>query len=166
MKIKFFDSDGGHIITIVTEAQDHWDACLEGHRILGEGTVAGADDFDVIEDHPEVLMADMELNQIIRTLRRFNDIDPKMQVSTILTFLEIAKAEGEARDISVQDIERLVGLKSGTASRNVYYWAGGHKDMAGGFELVNASISSEDRRRRELRLTAKGKTFLTRLIGG
>jgi DNA-binding MarR family transcriptional regulator len=110
-------------------------------------------------------MSKVELNSIITALRRFNQFDPKMQVSTILTFLECAKAERRNEDISVQDIERLVGLKSGTASRNVYYWADGHKDMTGGHQMITVTMNSEDRRRRDLRLTAKGKTFINQLEG-
>lgn len=69
------------------------------------------------------------LSTLISALRRFNQFDGKMQVSTILTLLEIALAEAKNEDISVQDIEKRVGLMSGTASRNVYYWGEGHKDM-------------------------------------
>jgi DNA-binding MarR family transcriptional regulator len=107
----------------------------------------------------------ISIDALITALRRFNQFDHKMQVSTILTFLECAKAERNRKDISVQDIEKLVGLRSGTASRNVYYWADGHKDMTGGHNLITVTMNSEDRRRRDLRLTAKGKAFLGQLLG-
>lgn len=56
MQIKFFDKEGEPIITITTDAPDHWEACQEGHRILGEGTINGADDFDVLEqEYPHLL---------------------------------------------------------------------------------------------------------------
>jgi len=106
------------------------------------------------------------LHSIISTLSRFNQFDPKMQVSTVLTLLEIASAEERGDSISVQDIEKRVGLQSGTSSRNVYYWAEGHKDMRGGQGMVSIGFAPDDRRRRSLRLTNKGKAFIRELVGG
>jgi DNA-binding MarR family transcriptional regulator len=107
-----------------------------------------------------------ELPLVIAALRKFNNFDSKMQVSTILTLLEIALAEQRSQDISVQDIEQRVGLQSGTASRNVYYWGEGHKDMRGGFEFINIGFDPNDRRKRSLRLTNKGKAFVGDIIRG
>lgn len=101
-----------------------------------------------------------ELMPLIRALRRFNQFDGKMQVSTILTLLEIAHAEASNTDISTQDIEHRVGLYSGTASRNVYYWGEGHKDMRGGHEMITIGFDPSDRRKRSLRMTNKGKAFI------
>ncbi|MBZ9671637.1 hypothetical protein [Mesorhizobium sp. ES1-3] len=104
------------------------------------------------------------LEPLIQALKRFSHFDPKMQVSTILTLLEVAEAENRGEPISVQDIEIRVGLKSGTASRNVYYWEEGHKDMRGGHNMVSIDFDPKDRRRRSLRLTAKGKAFVSSLL--
>ncbi|WP_173931440.1 hypothetical protein [Chelativorans sp. Marseille-P2723] len=104
------------------------------------------------------------LKQLKRYLHRFNQFDPKMQVSTILTLLEIAEAELLNKAISVREIERNVGLLSGTASRNVYYWGEGHKDMKGGHEMVTIGFDPEDRRRRSLLMTPKGWAFINQLV--
>lgn len=106
-----------------------------------------------------------KLRALIKQLRNFNQIDTKMQVSTILTLLEVALAEETRQDIAVQDIERYVGLKSGTASRNVRYWSDeGHSDMPNsGYDLVSVVLSLEDRRRRDIKLTSKGKAFINNL---
>ncbi len=106
------------------------------------------------------------LRDVMSALYRFNQFDPKMQVSTILTFLEIAAAEQRGDQISVQDIERKVGMLSGTSTRNVYYWGDGHKDMRGGHQMIKIDFDPNDRRRRALSLTAKGKAFLSQLLGG
>lgn len=79
---------------------------------------------------------------------------------------EIAAAQDRGEDISVQDIERKVGMKSGTASRNVYYWGEGHKDMTGGYEFITIAFDPSDRRKRSLRLTNKGRAFVNQLLGG
>ncbi|TIO06905.1 MAG: hypothetical protein E5X88_21050 [Mesorhizobium sp.] len=103
------------------------------------------------------------LTTLMNALQRFNQFDPKMQVSTVLTLLEIAAAEEADKEISVQDIERQVGLQSGTASRNCYYWAEGHKDMTGGHEMVRIDFDRSDRRKRSLTLTNKGRAFIRSL---
>lgn len=105
------------------------------------------------------------LRQLIGALRKFNAFDPKMQVSTMLTLLEVAQAAEAGRDISTQDIETRVGLKSGTASRNIYYWEDGHQENTGGHGFVSVRINHNDRRRRDLRLTPKGVGFINSLVG-
>lgn len=107
-----------------------------------------------------------EIRQVIETLRKFSTFDHKMQVCTMLTLLEIAYAEKLGRDISTRDIETRVGLKSGTASRNVYYWEDGHQENTGGLGFVSVHINHADRRTRDLRLTAKGVGFINSLVGG
>lgn len=104
------------------------------------------------------------LERTIRHLRAFNNLDTKMQVSTILTLLEIALAEAKREAISPMDLEKRIGMLSGTSSRNVYYWAEGHKDMRGGHHLVDVQIDPVDRRKRSLRLSHKGRAFLHSLI--
>lgn len=106
------------------------------------------------------------INALIRTLQKFSQFDSKMQVSTILTLLEIAKAEATKKSISTSEIEKNVGLLSGTSTRNIYYWGEGHPDMRGGHKLVDVGFDINDRRRRTLTLTPKGKTFVAQLIEG
>ena len=106
------------------------------------------------------------LDAIIRTLQKFSQFDTKMQVSMILTLLEIARSEVLGDEISTLDIEKKVGLLSGTATRNIYYWAGGHQDVRGGHEMINVGLDLQDRRKRTLRLTPKGKAFINSIIGG
>lgn len=38
--------------------------------------------------------------------------------------------------------------------------------MTGGHEMITVTMNPADRRRRDLRLTAKGKAFITQLVGG
>lgn len=106
------------------------------------------------------------LTTLMSALQRFNQFDPKMQVSTVLTLLECAAAEQRGDDISTQDIERNIGLQSGTASRNAYYWAQGHKDMRGGHEMITIDFHPTDRRKRSLQLTPKGRAFVRQLLSG
>lgn len=105
-----------------------------------------------------------KLQELIRMCQRFNQFDGKMQVSTILTLLEIAKADLMKKEIAPQDLEKLTGLLSGTMTRNVYYWADGHQDVTGGHLMVNVRIHPTDRRRRILSLTPKGRAFIDSVL--
>lgn len=106
-----------------------------------------------------------KIRRLISALSRFSQFDPKMQVSTIMTLLEIAAADAEKRDITPGDIERRVGLKTGTASRNVFYWGEGHKEITGAHEMLDVVQAPGDRRMRHIRLNAKGKAFVNQILG-
>nr|WP_321527140.1 hypothetical protein [uncultured Cohaesibacter sp.] len=47
--IIFYNSSNQRIATRTAEAQGFWEACLHGHAILFDGSVAGAEEFDIIE---------------------------------------------------------------------------------------------------------------------
>ncbi|WP_319413871.1 hypothetical protein [uncultured Cohaesibacter sp.] len=103
--------------------------------------------------------------QLIKQLHFFNDIDQKMQVSTILAFLEVADAYDNGRDISVKEVQKRVGFHSSSATRNIYYWAEGHDQMSQALGFVDVALDQEDRRRRVLGLTVKGRKALRTLKG-
>jgi len=103
------------------------------------------------------------LDALIASLRRFNGLDRKMQVSTILTLLEIAAADAKGEPLTVRDVEARVGLLSGTSTRNVRYWEEGYQGVTGRHGLVLMEIDPGDGRRRLLRLTPRGKEFISSL---
>lgn len=106
----------------------------------------------------------MEVKDLINCLRKFAALDPKMQVSTVLTLLEVADAEKNHKVISNIDIANKVGLKSGTSARNIHYWAEGAKDITGAYEMIRVDFHPEDRRLRSIRLTPKGKAFINQIV--
>ena len=95
----------------------------------------------------------------------FAELDRKMQISTVITLLEIAEAELKRENISTHDIAKKLGMNAGAASRNTYYWGSGHEQMTGGHQFISITIDPLDRRKRELRVTSKGRAFLNRLTG-
>ena len=105
------------------------------------------------------------LRKMIAVLSRFRQFDHKMQVSAVLTLLEVALADSEDRDLHPKDVEQRVGLHTGTTSRNLWYWSEGTKEMTGAHKLINIKPSSEDRRRKHLSLSHKGKAFVNALVG-
>jgi len=94
-----------------------------------------------------------KLRTLIRHNHFFSTLDTKMQISTVLCLLEIAMADEKGIEVSVNDIGAKMGLQSGTASRNISYWATGTRDMTGAFEYVKIDFHSHDRRLRRLTLT-------------
>lgn len=105
-----------------------------------------------------------KLRDLIAVLQKFNQFDHKMQVSTVLTLLEIASADMAKKEITPQDLEKLTGLMSGTMTRNVYYWENGYKDVTGAHNMIVVRIHPSDRRKRLINLNAKGRGFIESLL--
>lgn len=106
-----------------------------------------------------------KLKEFKKALHRFLQFDPKMQVSTILTLLEIAETTMKGETIGTGDIRTKLGLQAGTASRNIYYWEEGHPQMSGGHKMITVKMGLNDRRQRELTLNTKGQAFVNQLLG-
>lgn len=109
--------------------------------------------------------SEAELRQARRFVDLFDQFDDKMALSTVKVLLSIATAELEGREISTIDVEKDTGLASGTTTRNIYYWANGHQQMKGGWNLITVTMHPEDRRKRVLKLTSKGHAFINKLKG-
>ena len=103
------------------------------------------------------------ISTAINALEKFNTLDRKMQVSTILTLLHVAAADERNEDITIGDIEKLIGMKTGTSTRNVYYWAEGHAEVRGGHKFIEIISDENDKRRRLLKLTSLGRSFIRSL---
>lgn len=106
----------------------------------------------------------MELKELIEALRKFAALDNKMQISTVLTLLEVARAEETKKALSNNDIAQLVGMQSGTSARNIHYWGEGTHGVTGAYEMVRSDFHPEDRRLRAIRLTPKGKAFINNVL--
>ena len=101
------------------------------------------------------------LIHVKRIFHAFAQIDPKMQLSTAMVLLEIANADANDREITNKEIEKALGLRSGTTTRNIYYWTEeGHPENSGAAGLVSVTLSLQDRRQRVIKLTPKGRSFI------
>ena len=97
----------------------------------------------------------MDTNVVIKGAEAFSEIDPYMQLITMLTFLHIAQ-----RGITnQQDIALLLGLSGGIVSRNVAYWIDNPRLADGGLGFIERAEDPTDRRSKILKLTLKGKKF-------
>jgi DNA-binding MarR family transcriptional regulator len=97
----------------------------------------------------------MDVNVLSREIETFADIDPEMQVTTMLVFLYIAQ-----RGVCTQkDVEIGLGLTNATVSRNVSYWCDRKSYQKEGIGYVERTEDPRDRRYKLLRLTKAGQKF-------
>jgi len=109
------------------------------------------------------MKSSIPLIELIASLKSFSELDRKMQVSTILTLLHVAAADESDEEITIGDIERRTGMRTGTSTRNVYYWAEGHAEVRGGHKFIEIISDENDKRRRLLKLTPLGRSFVQSL---
>lgn len=105
------------------------------------------------------------LTRLLAALNRFRQYDHRMQVSTVMTLLEVALADEAGRDLHPKDIERRIGLHTGTTSRNIWYWSEGTQGMTGAHKLIDIVPSSTDRRQKFLKMNSRGRAFVDSVIG-
>lgn len=104
------------------------------------------------------------LRKLTKVLKRFQEISPQMQVSTILTLLVVYEAKLKGEDLSTKDVEQKLGLLSGTSSRNIYYWADGATGITRAMNYITVAFDPSDRRQRVLRFTKEGEAFMKRIM--
>ena len=96
------------------------------------------------------------LSQILKVIERFRELDAEVQTQTVAVFLVVAK---HPVPMKMQDIANELGLAQSSVSRNVGWlgsWSRHHKK---GQELLEAYEDPMERRRKLVRLTAKGTRF-------
>lgn len=96
------------------------------------------------------------IEQILKLVEKFRELDAEIQTQTVAVFLVVAK---HPLPIKMQDIAEELGLAQSSVSRNVAWlgsWSRHHKK---GQELLEAYEDPMERRRKLVRLTAKGERF-------
>lgn len=100
---------------------------------------------------------------LLRILKAMGDeIDPAMPWQQGLVFLTVALAGDEG--IDMVDLGREVALSKSAVSRNVGALGEWHRMGRPGLGLVETFTDYEDRRRKPVRLTAKGKAALRKIL--
>ena len=108
----------------------------------------------------------LKLQLDLQSLRKFSAIDVRMQLGTMMTFLEIAKAHITEETLNIHDLPARTGINAGSMTRHVHYWAGGHKQVSKAMEFITVEIDPDDMRRRNIALTQKGEAFLYSILEG
>lgn len=98
---------------------------------------------------------------LIQALEELRDLDADMPIAQALSLLLIAKNEG----MSLKDVAQQAGVGMASASRYVAAFGRPVKEGAKGHGLVAAVEDPEERRKKIITLTPKGRTFVNKLTG-
>ena len=97
---------------------------------------------------------------ILRLVERFRMVDAEIQAQSMAVLLKVAK---HPVPIKMAEIAEELGLSQSTVSRNVAYLGDWNRHKTKGHQMVEAFEDPMERRRKLVRLTAKGKRFITEL---
>lgn len=100
------------------------------------------------------------LRTLYQAVQLFRDLDPELPTQTVVCFILIANAD---EDIQMRDLQNALDTSSASTTRNVAHLSDHYKPRVPGLGLVEAYEDMNDRRYKRVRLTAKGKSFRTRL---
>ena len=99
-------------------------------------------------------------SSLLKVVERFREIDGEMQAQAIAVLLKVAK---NPLPLKMAEIAEELGLSQSTISRNVAYLGDWNRRKEAGHKLVEAYEDLAERRRKLVRLTAKGKRFVKSL---
>lgn len=97
---------------------------------------------------------------LLRIIERFREIDGEMQAQAMAVLMKVAKSP---LPIRMHDIAIELGLSQSTISRNVAYLGDWNRRKEAGHKLLEAYEDPAERRRKLVRLTAKGRRFVKSL---
>jgi DNA-binding MarR family transcriptional regulator len=97
---------------------------------------------------------------MLRVVERFREVDAEMQAQSMAVLLKVAK---HPVPIKMGEIAQELGLSQSTISRNVAYLGDWNRHKEKGHQLLEAFEDPMERRRKLVRLTAKGKRFIKSL---
>lgn len=103
-------------------------------------------------------MTNKKMAKLQNILQELIAIDPEFPIQWVTVFAEIASEEG----ISLKDISDRTGISMSVMSRTIGALSNARR-MGKPYGLVVVKHAKDDRRRKELYLSAKGKKLTERL---
>lgn len=103
-------------------------------------------------------MSTKKLVKLQNVLTELTTVDPEFPLQWALVFLEIAQNEGA----SLKDIAEETGISMSVMSRTIGALSN-YRRMGKPYGVVIVKMAKDDRRRKELFLSAKGKRLLDKL---
>lgn len=97
---------------------------------------------------------------MLKIVERFREVDAEMQAQSMAVLLKVAK---HPVPIKMAEIAEELGLSQSTVSRNVAYLGDWNRRKEAGHKLLEAYEDPAERRRKLVRLTAKGRRFVKSL---
>jgi DNA-binding MarR family transcriptional regulator len=106
-------------------------------------------------------MSDKNSTILLSLLQALSGLDKNFPLPYSVFLLEVARNEG----CSLGDLQKATGMPLPTLSRIL--WALSTKRQTGAepYGLIEQDYSAEDRRRKTIRLSAKGRAFISRVAG-
>lgn len=102
----------------------------------------------------------MDLLSVMDVLEAFRDLNPTMQMQTAASFVYVANNDGKA---TLKELATLLGVSQATASRSILVYRKEAKPGVPGFDFIDYQEDPNDRKRKLLYLTPKGKRFAKKL---
>jgi DNA-binding MarR family transcriptional regulator len=103
-------------------------------------------------------MTNKKMIKLQNLLEALIEIDPEFPIQWVTVFAEIASEEG----ISLKDISDRTGISMSVMSRTIGALSNARR-MGKPYGLVTVKSAKDDRRRKELFLSVRGKKLLERL---
>lgn len=103
-------------------------------------------------------MTPKKLKKLQGILQELTAIDAEFPLQWVLVFLEIASEEG----VSLKDVAERTGISMSVMSRTIGALSNARR-MGKPYGLVIVKLAKDDRRRKELFLSAKGKKLIEKL---
>jgi len=104
-----------------------------------------------------------KLEDLMQALETLRELDSDMPMAQAVCLLLIAKNEG----LSLRELAQQAGVGMASASRYVSYFGKPHAGLVHkkGMGLVVATEDPQERRRKTITLTAKGRALINQLGG-
>ncbi len=96
-----------------------------------------------------------EIDRFMDLLRELQKVDPEFPLQYALCLAEISRNEG----LSLTRLSERTGMPLSTVSRIVGALSR-HRQRGAAFGLIQVSVAANERRRKELRLTAEGRAVI------
>jgi len=101
-------------------------------------------------------------SDILRSLlQALSGLDKNFPLPYSVFLLEVARNEG----CSLGDLQKATGMPLPTLSRILWALSAKRQTGAEPYDLIEQDYSAEDRRRKVIRLSAKGRAFISRVAG-
>ncbi len=104
-------------------------------------------------------MSTKKLNRVQAVLNELTTIDSEFPLQWAIVFLCIAQDEG----LSLKDISEETGISMSVMSRTIGALSN-YRRMGKPYGIVTVKMAKDDRRRKELFLSKKGKRLIEKLV--
>ena len=110
-------------------------------------------------------MKNQEVQTLIKAMHLFQELDPEMPITQILTFLELSEWDLN-NPPSVTELGKKMGLSTTTTagSRNIMAWCDLNRNKERGYDFMETKENPEYRVQKKVYMKHGGYLFLEKLL--